>query len=101
MCRVLNRSSLMAVETYYNANSYKSDAYDPSNRTLGLFNSSISINNSRMICSFSRLKSIQGLSDYFFDLSNSFNILVAYGEVNSLGISIYIYLTIYICSVKS
>ena len=89
MCRVY--SSLMAVETFYNYNHTTAtdipgtDVVITSNRSVGIFNSSINVINSFMTCSFSRLKNISALDRYFFDLSNPYYILLASGGTNSLG----------------
>ncbi len=88
MCRVY--SNLMAVEAYYNFNA--STSVDPgsdvaftSDRTVGHFNSSISVNNNYMICSFSRNKTIAALNSKFFNLSNPYFMLLASGRTSSLG----------------
>ena len=88
MCRAFNNSYY--VETYFNDYNnpvdprFKSDVLITQNRSVGLFNSTLTLSNSTLICSFSRIISIHGL-DNFFNLSNSFNILLAYGETNSLS----------------
>jgi hypothetical protein len=102
MCRAFNNSYY--VETYFNDYNnpvdprFKSDVLIPQNRSVGLFNSTLTLLNSSFICSFSRIINIHGL-DNFFNLSNSFNILLAYGETNSLS-NYYYYYSLFIVILK-
>lgn len=89
MCRVTNNSQTMAVETYFNDNNFKSDTLFNDNRTIGVSNGNITFSDRFIMCSFSRVKSIQGQAS-FFNLSNPFYILVSFGQTNSLGKRVFL-----------
>jgi len=84
MCRTSIYPPTMAVETYYNDNNYNSDVLSPIIRTIGILNYTVSISNSFLLCNFTRVKSIANYANYF-NISNPYYILVAYGDTNSLG----------------
>lgn len=78
MCKL---SQYPAVETYYNFNHYSQVLYN-SNRTIGLWNQTITQNNNKFFaCSARRFISIDSIPDKFFDLSNLYYLLVAKGPL--------------------
>lgn len=84
MCRTSVNAPSMMVESYYNDVNRNSDVILLSNRSIGIFNNSVEIMGSYLLCNFSREKSLPGL-EKFFNISNPFYILVASGMTNSSG----------------
>jgi hypothetical protein len=86
MCRFSLESQSYSVETYYNIVG-NSDALTFLNRSIGLLNQTINIDQTYLICTFSRIKKLHNL-DKFFDLNYPYFILVSFGPLTSLGFSI-------------
>ena len=68
------------VENYYNAANYVSQRMLDS-PTLGLSNAKI-MKDDWFVCTFNRLKTINGVSNYY-DLSKDYFVLAAYGAISS------------------
>ena len=84
MCRVKS----YVVESYYNDWREKNtDVASHMDRGLGISYSSISVNQSLVICKFSRLKTVsnQHFRQTIFNLTRPYYLLVAWGSANSLG----------------
>jgi hypothetical protein len=71
------------VEHYYNEGEYTPNVLDSSNATIGLSNSSITLNNKFLTCKFTRVKKNPTV-DHYFDLDKNFYILTAYGRIEGL-----------------
>jgi hypothetical protein len=69
-----------AIEHYYNEGPYQPDVLDHSNATIGLSNSSITLNNKFLTCKFTRVKKNPTV-DHYFDLNQKFFILAAHGLI--------------------
>ncbi len=86
VCRV-NLDNSVAVEHHYNPNGHNTPILlaedDPS---IGISKTSIVVMDDKLICSFSRLKSIQGNKKYF-DLTapNAYHLLLAKGRIHETG----------------
>ena len=83
MCRSNTYTPVSSIETYFNTE-YNSDVLDPSRRTLGLFNISVTYYQKLLVCKCSRIKNLIGVVGYY-NLYNPYNILIAIGETNTLG----------------
>ena len=80
ICKI--SSNLTTIETYYDG-----EDYDPprivvkNNRSIGLFDIKVSMNNGILTCYLKRLMNISALSDKFFDLNNLYYLQVAQGPL--------------------
>ncbi len=86
VCRI-NQDVSISVEHHYNPNKYQRPELiaedDPS---IGITNASVLITDDKMICSFSRLKSIPGNNKYFdLNAPNAFYLLLAKGPIGEMG----------------
>lgn len=88
MCRFSVKAKNQSIETYYNDKKGSPDVIDFLNRTIGIYDAVIRISQTYLICTFSRIKRLPNVQK-FFDLNNPFYILVASGELNSLGFFFY------------
>ena len=78
MCKL---SQYPAVETYFNVD-HNSKVLFKTNRTIGLFNQTITQNNKNFfVCTTSRLIKIDSIPDQFFDLNNFYYLFVAKGPI--------------------
>jgi hypothetical protein len=68
------------VEHYYNEGEYTPNVLDSSNATIGLSNSSITLNNKFLTCKFTRVKKNPTV-DHYFDLSKQYYLLGATGPI--------------------
>ncbi len=58
---------------------------DINNLSIGLINAKADLNNGKLKCSFSRMKTMSNIANYFDLSKESYFILTAYGELNSQG----------------
>lgn len=92
MCQHDSKNNINKVEHYFNVKKSTPIVLYPSNPTIGLSNSVISVNNDFMTCKFTRLKKNSQVKDYF-DLNNKFYVLGASGAIEdgmSLKTSLFI-----------
>lgn len=77
MCK--HMKDVNTIEHYYNEGPYQPSVF-PSNATIGLSNSSITLNNKFLTCKFTRVKKNPNV-DHYFDLDQKFFILAAHGPI--------------------
>ena len=88
MCKIAGASN--AVEHYYNSNQGKSSALaDQKNPSNGFSNIKVSLNNGVLNCSFTRMKKLSSVAN-FFDLNNPYYVLFATGSINNSNFLIFI-----------
>ncbi|RNA13343.1 ferric-chelate reductase 1 [Brachionus plicatilis] len=81
MCKY-STSGRSSIEHYYNPRKEKtSEVLDPDNRSIGLTQSSVTIDDNFLTCSFKRLKSIENERDYF-DLNEMYYLLMVKGYLD-------------------
>jgi hypothetical protein len=81
MCQHIQNQNINTVEHYFNLRKDTPDVLEPSNPTVGLTNSQISVNNGFMTCKFTRVKKNDSVNNYF-DLHNKFYVLGANGAIS-------------------
>ncbi|CAF0731342.1 unnamed protein product [Brachionus calyciflorus] len=84
LCRFSVKSFSYVVESYYNTDKSEPDVVNFTIRTLGHFNYVMTINQTYLICNFSRVKFIEKEPQYY-NLHLPYHILVSFGEIDSLG----------------
>ena len=80
MCQHDSSQKTDTVQHYFNSKAARPDVLDPTNPTVGLSASSISVKNAFFTCSFTRVKQNSQVQNYF-DLNNFFYILGANGAI--------------------
>ena len=78
----LNSPSLVRIGQYYSPNKSRPFLIDDSQPSLGLSLMKIQTRDDFLSCSFRRVKSNDS-NKFYFDLNNQFNILAAYGMLDS------------------
>jgi hypothetical protein len=80
MCQHDSSQNIDKVEHYFNVKKETPIVLNPSEPTVGLSNSAISVNNGFMTCKFNRIKKNSQVKNYF-DLNNKFYALGASGAI--------------------
>ena len=91
MCKY-NQDGRSSVEHYYNPRKEKiSEVLNPNNRSIGLSLSTIKMDDNFLTCSFTRLKSIKNVREYY-DLNNLYYLLLVKGYLDPDSKSVLIFL---------